>query len=532
MTTTGNILSARRARRVTAAVAAVAATALALAGCSGGGDEESAETENVLTLVAATPPTSLNPALANADSVGSWYNQLPYEPLIRLAPDGSLEPGIAESWQFLDDSSTEFELTIRDGVTFADGTELTPEAVADTLNYYVADASNGAAWLGGADTTVEATGDNTVVMHLGTPNSTLPGYLTQRTLLGSVISPAGLEDPESLKSATFGAGPYVLDTEQTVAESSYVYVPNENYWDQDSIEFDQVVIQVSGSNSASYQAIETGDADLMRGDLSTATSAKAAGLTVVTAPTSLLGIAYVDREGAVVPELADVRVRQALSYAIDRESIVQAAWGEDGLAGNALTLPEYVGFTDEISDAYAYDPEKAKELLADAGLADGFSFTIGAWNLAPADAVVQAVVANWQAIGVNATIEFYSDAGQLANDALAKKFGVISYYYGAGRTSMMMNDFLSGSPTQYNPFGTTNEDVVAALATASTSPDEGIQQDAFAEAMQIALVDEAWVTNIAYTPSFIIASDRVTNLEFGSSLSAPDISHLVAPAGD
>lgn len=370
------------------------------------------------------------------------------------------------------------------------------------------------------------------MLHLQNPTSAVPEMLTQRTLLGSVISPAGLTDPEALKSATYGAGPYVLDMDQTIVDNRYVFTPNENYWNPENVHWDQVVIQVSGSNAASFQALQSGEADLMRGDLSTATSAKAAGFQVMSQPTSLLGVAFVDREGALVPELADVRVRQALSYAIDRESIVKSAWGEDGRWGNALTLPGYVGFSDELNGAHAYDPEKAKALLAEAGLAGGFSFTMGAWNLAPADAVTQAIVEDWKAIGVNANIEFYSDASQLANDALAKKFGVITYYYGGGHTSMMMNDFLRGTATQYNPFGSSDPGIVEALEVAGSAPNVADQQAAYAKAMQIGLIDQAWVTNVAHSPSFIIASDRIQNLEFGSSLSAPDIAQVVTPAGD
>lgn len=521
-----------RLRRALAAVAAASAVAVALAACSGSNPTATATAgapTGTLTLVAATPPTSLNPAIANADSVGSWYNQLSYDPLIRLKPDGSFEPDLATSWKFLDDKSKEFELTIRTDAKFDDGTAITAKAVADTLNYYVANASNGKAWLGGADTKAEATDAKTVVVHLGASNSNLPGYLTQRTLLGSVINPKALNDPESLKTKTFGAGPYVLDTAQTVTNSKYVYTPNKNYWNKSTVHYAKVVIQVSGSNPASFQAIQSGDADMMRGDLSTATSAKAGGINVVHAPTSLFGVAYVDRAGVVVPELKDVRVRQALSYAIDRTAITKAAWGEEGQAGNALTLPDYVGFTKKLSNSYSYDPTKAKELLKEAGYADGFSFTIGAWNLAPADKATQAIVEDWKKIGVNATIQFYSDASQLSNDALAKKFGVITYYYGAGRTSQMTNDFLSGASSQYNPFGTSDATITSALNEANATPDEKLQQSAYSTALTTAIVDQAWLSNVAYSPSFIITSDKVTGLEFGSSLSAPDIAWRVQP---
>lgn len=530
-----NRSGSRRLSRALTAVAVSAVAAILLAACSttakpaATASVSSAPTQT-LTLASSTAPVSLDPAHANADSVGSWYNQLSYDPLIRLAPDGTFKPDLATSWKFLDKGSKEFQLTIRKGVTFSDGTALTAAAVVKSLKYYLANATNGQAWLGGADTTVQATGTYTVVLHLGTANSTLPGYLTQRTLLGSVINPKGISDPEAMKSATFGAGPYVLDTAATIPSSSYVFVPNKKYWNPSSIHYAKVVIQVSASNAASLQAIESGEADIMRGDLSTATSAKAAGLKVVTAPTSLFGVDFVDRDGSVVPALKDVRVRQALAYAIDRKAITNAAWGADGKSGSALTLPDYVGFTNALSNAYAYNPTKAKQLLAEAGYAKGLSFTIGAWNLSPADVATQAIVQDWKAVGVNVTIAFYSDAGALATDVLAKKFGVITYYYGAGRTSSMMNDFLSGTATQYNPFGSTNSTIATALATANTSPSTPEQQTAFAKAMTTGIIDNAWLTNIAYAPSFIITDDKVANTEFSSSLSAPDIAQLVTPS--
>lgn len=519
----------RRRSRLLALVASAAVGVLTLAGCSGGGTDAS-ETDDELSVVVEVAPVSLDPALQNVDPRNKWFIELAYEPLIRLTTEDEYAPALAESWEYLDEESTQFELTLREDAQFNDGTDVTAEDVVASLEYMISSGVNGSAWLG-ADTTVEATSDTTVLITTAEPNSQMPYLLSQRTYLGSVISADGLSDPEALKSASYGAGPYMLDTDATIPDDTYVYVQNPNYYDPDAQHWDTIEIKVSGSFAASLQAVQNGDADMMRADVTTASSAEDAGLTVSAVSLGLWGVGYLDREGEITPEFADVRVRQALSYAIDRESIAEVMWGDYGASGNGITLPGFVGFTEEAQDSYSYDPEKAKELLAEAGYADGFSFDMATPNTSNAETFAQAIVENWAAIGVTANLTVYSDTTQLISDTLDKQYAVGVYSYGVQPQILQAKSFFTGGTTQYNPFDSYDEEIFEQLAIGDASSDPDVQQEAYAAALDRAVIDLAWFSNVGYSPSPVVYdADAVTGMEYGSLVGSSDLATMVRPA--
>lgn len=482
-----------------------------------------------LTIAVNTTPVSLDPALQNVDPVNAWFIQLPYDGLIKLNNTGKLEPDLATSWKFVDDHSTKFQLTLRDGVKFNDGTPMGPDDVVASLQYILDKGVNGPNWLG-KGTTVKKVDDHTVEVDTLSPNSTLPYLLTQRTYLGAVISAKGLANPTGLKSASYGAGPYKLDTSATIPNDKYVFVPNENYWDKSKIKWGKVVIKVAGSISASLQAVMNGEADMMRGDYITANTAKAAGLNIQVALGGLYGVGYLDRAGKIAPPLANVKVRQALSYAIDRKAITKAIWGDFAVPGNGLTLKGFLGYSDEISDSYAYDPAKAKELLKEAGYPNGFSFNMQTTNLSGADVPAQAIVQYWAKIGVTVKLTTYSDTTQLINDTLAGKYAAGIYFYGQQQPYLQSKSFFNGGANQYNPFNSTDDTINDLLKQAAAAPKEADQQALYEKVMKRAIVDEAWFSNLAYTPSVTIYRKGLTGMQFESQLASPDVAWSVAPA--
>lgn len=495
----------RRARAGLAFSATLATAALVFSGCSSGGsDTNSAEPSgsnakgDSYTIAVASPPVSLDPYLQNIDPVNDWFVNLAYDSLLRINGKGELEADLATEWKFLDDQNMKLQLTLRDGVKFSDGTPMTADGVVQSLQRAHKDGANGPAYWN-LVTKISAPDDKTILFESSAPNPILPTMLTNRVLLGSVISPAGLKNPEGLKSNTFGAGPYVLDSKATVANDTYVYTPNPNYWAPEKIRWNSVKIKIVANPAAALQAVQNGDAQLTRGDSSTYAAAKQAGLHTETVALGLLGVNYADRNGELAPQLKDVRVRQALNYAMNKEAITKATFGELGKPGGQLALEGTAGFEDSINDFYKYDPAKAKKLLADAGYPDGFTIPVEVVSTSPnADILMQAVLSNWAAIGVKGKLTTYSDTGQAVGDIIAKKWPVTYYGYGAITPFQIMNSFYGPTPNQYNPWGTQDAKLTELLNTAlKASPKD--QDAAIAAVMKYGYEDLAWTGGVVHT---------------------------------
>ena len=125
-----------RVRRVTNFTAGLVLTA-AMAASGGARADDAADT---LTIAVNGTPLSFDPAHADNGN-GVIYTQLAYEPLIRAGSDGAFQPGLATSWSYVGGDNKQFELTLRKGVKFSDGTDVTTQAVAASLNYFVANAT-------------------------------------------------------------------------------------------------------------------------------------------------------------------------------------------------------------------------------------------------------------------------------------------------------------------------------------------------------------------------------------------------------
>lgn len=523
----------RRARLALAATALAVTTAVALTGCAGGSAEPvesasaSGEQGELLTFAANFGPTSLDPALQGVDQVNNFYVNVAYDTLTRIDGDGEVVPDLAESWEYTDDTNTTFELTLREDVKFADGTDLTADAVADSLTYSWKEGVNGPNWLSSV-TEITATDDLTVQIKTSEPNDSLPSVLSQRLLLGSIISPAGLEDPEALKSGTYGAGPYVLDAEETVPGDTYVYYPNEYYWDPSKIHWKKVIVKVAGNTTSALQAIQNGEADFMSGDATTGNAATAAGLGVATAAFGMTGVNIMDREGTVVEALADERVRQALLYAVDRDAVSAAVFPGFSTPGQSLYIDGFPGFSAEVDDAFEYDPEKAQELLDEAGYSDGFTVEVSAATSNNTHILAQAIIQEWSKLGITANLTTYTDLGQWTTDILAGKYPITFFNYGALPTYIVSKSFFSGGKTQFNAFDTSDPELQDLLNTAASAPSPEEADAGYQAVLEKAQIDDAWV-GVTYVRDQIAIYDSgtVTGFSLTSQNPIPDIWNIV-----
>ncbi|MDR0594230.1 MAG: ABC transporter substrate-binding protein [Bifidobacteriaceae bacterium] len=499
----------RHSRRLAAGL--VGLVALSLAACSppssntsggAGNGAESGSEPKVLNVIQQAGAGTLDPALAN--QAMQWYLDLAYSPLIQRSTVDGYRPALATSWGYVGEGNMAFELTLREGVVFADGSPLTAQAVVDHMNY-VKEAGGQASTLMGDFGAVTAPDQMTVRIDLVSPNPLMEYLLSQSGFgITQIISPKGLQDPEALGSQTFGAGPYILDTSRTVRDDTYVYTPNPTYWDPDGQYWDEVVIKVIPNINSVLNAMIAGQGDITQGDYSTADLAKDAGLHVKFVPNVFQGLSLMDRDGAIVPALGDVRVRQAINYALDREAITEALLGEYGVPTTQTLTGE--GFQPELDNYYAYDLDKAKALMAEAGYADGFDLPVVSTPFFNGDAIVQAIAGQLAEIGVNVQIDSKADANDYVTAMASGEFPASLIGYG---TQPMFIEgpglFLPGA--LFNPFHTEDAQIsewYAELAVASDADRVGI-----CEQIETRLVELAWFAQTTWVPLGTYSSAKI-----------------------
>ena len=401
--------------------ACVLALTLATA-CGGSASSQASKAgpAGTLTIGLSEPPSNFDPAKANIDPSDDTVLRLVYEPLFSALPQGGIGPGLATSWGFIGSGNRVFQFRLRPGVKFSDGSPVSGQAVAQWINYY-AKGGNGTQWLPGAHAAPVAGQPDTVRIDLAAPQPAIAQVLTWQLQGGDVVSPKGLANPAALGAQGFGAGPYVLDSAATVTNSQYTFVPNPDYWNKAAIHYAHVVVKVLASQSSALAALQTGQVDLLTGvDASTVASARGSSLKAFSPPSSFMGVNLMDRNS---PPLRDVRVRQALNYAIDRKAIINALFQGFGSPSSEFGTPGYPdAWSSTVAGYYPYDPAKAKALLAQAGYPHGFSLSLETPTFIGTNLVAEAVGSYWQKIGITVKLTVDAQAAAWAQNVMSKNY--------------------------------------------------------------------------------------------------------------
>jgi peptide/nickel transport system substrate-binding protein len=491
---------------------------VALAGCTGTSDV-GGEKDTTLTIAINTPPVTLDPGRA---AVGASLNFVvpAYASLLERSVDGEIVGSLADEFGYVGDDNTRFELSLRDGVEWADGTPITADDVVASIEYYRSQAGPGAQYF--ATFEVSAVDDDTVAITSPTPNPMIPDLLTPETLGGAIISPAGLETPETLGEATFGAGPYVLDGEQTVSGDTYVYTPNENYWDQDAIQYESITIRVIANANSAVQALQSGQIDFVQSNAEGAAAvANDASIEIVTSPSIWAGFFLLDRNGGIVPALADERVRQALNFAVDREAITQAVYGEFGTPTEQPTVAGFDGYDESLEGTYAYDPDKAIELLHEAGYGDGITIPANYGAFDP-DTVklVQAVQAQLAEVGVTLELKSSQNFGEWVDDLVSGQYAAMVLSPGAGGAEFFVaqSSFLPGGIL--NIFQAEDPELTAAFNELLVAPVE--ERGSAAQEVNRIATEHALALPIAGVSTVVLYnSDKIDGVEFIQGAAIP-----------
>ncbi|HYZ29232.1 MAG TPA: ABC transporter substrate-binding protein [Thermoleophilaceae bacterium] len=514
-----------------AAIGLLLAASLTTAAC-GSSDKKTATAATTgdasLTVVSLAPPTSLNPALNSICASCLWFTSLAYDSLIHTGPKGKLEPGLASSWEYVGQGNTHFRLHIRSGAKFADGTPVDAEAVAKSIEYTRKAGGQTAVFLGTIKS-VKASDASTVDIELSQPNPELPTLFSSQVQLGMVISPKALAKPAALGNRTAGAGPYMLSPSQTVSNDHYTYVPNPNYWNKTAVHYKTITIKVVKNTTAALQVLRTGAADLALGDLNTAPSARSARLKVYSALVAQTGIDLIDRKGDVSKPLADVRVRQALNYAVDRKTIAESILHGEGQPVNQVGTPGTPGYLESASDQYSYNPQKAKQLLAEAGYPNGFKVNMEIFTQNPPTSdVAQAVISDWEKIGVKVDANSDSDGAAYAKNVGSKKYATFSYGFGYTPFYLYSQTFYLPIPNPFNAFVSNDSQLVSLITKGNAATGEE-RTKLYEQATQRAL-DLAWLVPVTSYPVLYFATSKVGNVQVDPARPLLDLTELVPAA--
>ncbi|MGY1638720.1 ABC transporter substrate-binding protein [Geodermatophilus sp. SYSU D00742] len=384
--------SVRRPRRPRLWIGLLSALALVLSACGGGstagdgsGSAGEIDPNGTFRYVFVQNPSTFDPHRSG----NAWdmiFFRLVYDQLIMLDENDELAPQLATSWEFVDDE-TALVMELRDDVTFIDGTPFNAEAVKANLERAkTLETSTLKGQLARVET-IDVVDEFTVRLNLNGPGGDLPNLFTDR--LGSMISPAAFGNPD-LDQNPVGSGMATL-VEYVPGQVSR-YDRNEEYWDPEAAKAAHYEIIVQTSATTRFNMLQTGQAELTYLDPSQAEQAATAGLN--SAPSKSLSVMSINMNAGKAP-FDDIRVRQALQHAIDRQAIVDGVFFGLGEPVAQFMPPDHWAYNPDVTpdnDEYGYDPQRARELLAEAGYPDGVEFEWLVPSLDDHRAVAEALV--------------------------------------------------------------------------------------------------------------------------------------------
>jgi peptide/nickel transport system substrate-binding protein len=475
------------------ATAAFAATAVALTGCAQSSQEAKPST---LTLGSVVTVTSWEPSQADIGH-GIQYYQAVYDNLILREPSGEYSPNLATAWT-INDASSEIELDLRTDVKFSDGEAFNADAAVANLEAFIDGNGPQAATFAGAEAT--KVDDDTIKLTLATPNPDILYYLS--TTNSFMASPKSL-GTEGLKTTPVGSGPYIFDSEASVAGSKTVLTANPEYWDKDKQKFSKVTFVFMDQVATRLNALRSGQIDATILDVPNSDTATAAGLTLTTYNTDWSGLLLFDRDGKVNPALGKLEVRQAIAHAIDREALLNAVQkGKGKVTGQVFSEASGV-YDADLDSVYGYDPEKSRELLAAAGYPNGFTLQMP-YNpfLEPMAAFLQT---NLEEVGIKVD---WVTATDYRAEMLSGKYGAAWFQLFQGTAYVNYNLVIA-------PDGPRN--VLKSTDATINAIDASLKNDATAEnvAVQIKkanqhVVDNAWFVPFYTVPQMYFNNDKVT----------------------
>ncbi len=365
-----------------------------------------------------TDPQTMDPHAVNAAPVLSFLNNI-YEGLVRRNQSMAIEPSLATSWEPLD-GETGWRFHLREDVTFQNGAAFTSEDVMFSYQRASDEAADVRSWFAPVSE-VRVVDDYTIDFVTNAPNPLFPDSIANFMILDkdwAEANDAALPARDAENFATMnvnGTGPFTLASRDPGVETRLV--PNPTWWDDAGHNITEAVFTPIGNSATGLAALLSGEIDFIQPiPLQDAAQVESRdGFKVLEGEETrviMFGFGHEHDTLLYSTDVTDVnpfqdpRVRLAAAHAINIDAIDRVIMRGKIEAASQLVPAGISGFSDANADRPAYDPEKAKELLAEAGYPDGFSFGLKCTNdrYINDEALCRAAASMFAAVGLNAEL--------------------------------------------------------------------------------------------------------------------------------
>ncbi|SEN47277.1 peptide/nickel transport system substrate-binding protein [Pseudorhodobacter antarcticus] len=447
-------------------------TALILAGTTAVFATAAAAETNIRVAMQLEPP-NLDPTSGAAQAVDSVVYSNIFEGLTRFMSDGSVVPGLAESWEIAADGLT-YTFKLRPGVMFHDGTTMDAEDVKFSLDRARAeDSTNAQKALFASIADVTVVDPLTVQLTLSAPNGAMLFNLAWGDAV--IVAPESIAD---IATKPIGTGAFTFTN--WVQGDRIEIARNPNYWGTPAA-METATFRFISDPTAAFAAVMAEDVDVFVG---------------FPAPENLpqfeadprFQVLVGNTEGETILAMNNARapfdnklVRQAVAHAIDRQAIIDGAMYGIGTPIGTHFAPHNPDYVD-LTGLSNFDPEKSKALLAEAGFADGFTTTLKLPPPSYARRGGEIIAAQLRAVGIQTEIENQEWAQWLETTFKGKDFGLTIVSH-----TEPMDIGIYANPDYY--FGYNNPDLQAMMTTLTSTTDPAARSEMWKQAQTVIAED-------------------------------------------
>ena len=483
---------------------------VALSGCSG---DKAEEDSSKITVGIPQDIDSLDPHIAEGAGTREVLFNV-FEGLVKPDENGNLNPAVASEYTISDDGLM-YTFTLRDGIKFHNGNPVTVEDIKYSIDRCAGAGEDEA--LVSAFSNVESTNiidDTHVEINLKEADTDFLSYLT------TAIIPNNSAD--TIETNPIGTGPYMYVSRSP--QENIVLKKFDDYWDGDNAaNIVNVTFKIESNNDAVVMDLEGGSIDMFARLTSTQCDQLSDSFEIYEGEMNLVQALYLNN--AVKP-FDDVRVRQALCYAIDPQSIMDFVSDGKGVELGSSMYPSFKKYyMEELNDTYNQDIDKAKELLSEAGYPDGFEFTITVpSNYTQHVDTAQVIAEELKEIGVTANISQVEWNSWLSDVYTNRDFEstVIGVDASTLNAPALLSRFVSTDEKNFINFNNTDYDSSYQKAVEAT--DDDVKTQYFKECETILSTDAANVY-IQDLPEFVALNKKYTGYTF-YPLYAQDIAKI------